>query len=38
MLHPLPNTGIIKTELRDSRLFCIDWLGIPSEQFGSREP
>ena len=38
MLHPLPNTGIIKTELRDSRLFCIDWLGIPSEQFGNREP
>ena len=34
LLHPLPNTGIIKTELRDSRLFCIDWLGIPSEQLG----
>lgn len=26
--HPLPNTGIIKTELRDSRLFCTDWAGI----------
>ena len=38
LLHPMPNTGIVKTELRDSRLFCIDWLGIPSEQFGSREP
>ncbi len=25
--HPLPNTGIIKTELRDSRLFCTDWAG-----------
>ncbi|MBL8270537.1 histidine phosphatase family protein [Steroidobacter sp.] len=26
--HPLPNTGIIKTELRDSRLVCTDWAGI----------
>ncbi len=26
--HPVPNTGIIKTELRDSRLFCIDWAGV----------
>jgi probable phosphoglycerate mutase len=26
--HPLPNTGIIKTELRDSRLFCIEWAGL----------
>lgn len=26
--HPLPNTGIIKTELRDGRLFCTDWAGI----------
>jgi probable phosphoglycerate mutase len=33
LLHPLPNTGIVKTELRDSRLFCLDWLGIPSEEF-----
>jgi broad specificity phosphatase PhoE len=32
--HPLPNTGIIKTELRDSRLFCTDWAGIPARQFG----
>jgi probable phosphoglycerate mutase len=32
LLHPLPNTGIVKTELRDSRLFCIDWLGIPGEE------
>jgi len=38
MLHPMPNTGIIKTELRDSRLFCLDWLGIPSEEFASKEP
>lgn len=26
--HPIPNTGIIKTELRDSRLFCTDWAGV----------
>lgn len=26
--HPLPNTGIIKTELRDSRLLCTDWAGV----------
>jgi hypothetical protein len=32
--HPLPNTGIIKTELRDSRLFCTDWAGIASTAFG----
>ena len=38
LLHPMPNTGIVKTELRDSRLFCIDWLGIPSQELGSKEP
>lgn len=38
LLHPLPNTGIIKTELRDSRLFCIDWLGIPVGELGDKEP
>lgn len=32
--HPLPNAGIIKTELRDSRLFCIEWAGIASDRFG----
>ncbi|MFC4309706.1 histidine phosphatase family protein [Steroidobacter flavus] len=32
--HPLPNTGIIKTELRDSRLFCTDWAGVAASQFG----
>jgi broad specificity phosphatase PhoE len=32
--HPIPNTGIIKTELRDGRLFCTDWAGIASNQFG----
>jgi 2,3-bisphosphoglycerate-dependent phosphoglycerate mutase len=31
--HPLPNTGIVKTELRDARLVCIDWLGISSADF-----
>jgi probable phosphoglycerate mutase len=38
LLHPLPNTGIVRTELRDSRLFCIDWLGIPSDEFGAPRP
>jgi 2,3-bisphosphoglycerate-dependent phosphoglycerate mutase len=38
LLHPLPNTGIVKTELRDSRLYCIDWLGISSEELSSKEP
>ena len=38
VLHPLPNTGIIKTELRDSRLFCIDWLGSPAEELANKEP
>jgi len=38
VLHPLPTTGIIKTELRDSRLFCIDWLGIPAEELANKEP
>ena len=38
VLHPLPNTGIIKTELRDSRLFCLDWLGIPAEELANKEP
>jgi len=32
--HSLPNTGIIKTELRDSRLFCTDWAGVPATAFG----
>ena len=27
--HSLPNTGIIKTELRDDRLFCTEWGGAP---------
>lgn len=31
--HSLPNTGIVKTELRDGRLFCADWAGIASSQF-----
>jgi 2,3-bisphosphoglycerate-dependent phosphoglycerate mutase len=34
LCHPLPNTGIIKTELRDSRLFCTDWAGIAPGAFG----
>lgn len=31
--RPLPNTGIIKTELRDGRLFCTDWAGIGPREF-----
>jgi broad specificity phosphatase PhoE len=33
--HPLPNTGVIKTEVRDSKLYCTEWAGIPSTQFTS---
>lgn len=36
VLHPMPNTGIIRTELRDSRLFCLDWLGIPAEELNAK--
>jgi broad specificity phosphatase PhoE len=36
MRHPLPNTGVIKTELRDSKLYCTEWAGIPSSQFASK--
>ncbi len=32
--HPLRNTSIIKTELRDGVLFCTEWAGIASTQFG----
>jgi len=34
--HPLPNTGIIKTELRDSRLMCTEWAGISARYFDTR--
>lgn len=34
--HPLPNTGVIKTELRDSKLFCTEWAGLPAAQFTVR--
>jgi probable phosphoglycerate mutase len=36
MRHPLPNTGVIKTELRDSKLHCTEWAGIPSSQFSAK--
>ena len=32
--HPLTNTGIIKTELRDGKLFCTEWIGISNADFG----
>lgn len=35
--HPFPNTGIVRTELRDSRLYCTDWLGIKSSDFDGEE-
>ena len=35
--HPLTNTGIIKTELKDNSLVCIEWLGITSERFDSAD-
>jgi len=31
--HPLSNTSIIKTELRDGKLFCTEWAGISSTDF-----
>ncbi len=35
--NPLPHTGVIRTELRDSKLFCTEWAGIPSSAFGRTE-
>ena len=35
MNHPLSNTSIIKTELRDGKLFCTEWAGIDAADFGS---
>ena len=32
--HSLANTSIIKTELRDGKLFCTEWAGISSTDFG----
>ncbi|MBB6094464.1 putative phosphoglycerate mutase [Povalibacter uvarum] len=32
--RPLSNTSIIKTELRDGKLFCIEWAGLASGEFG----
>jgi probable phosphoglycerate mutase len=36
--HPLTNTGIIKTELKDNSLVCIEWLGITPERFEAAHP
>lgn len=36
--HPLTNTGIIKTELKDNSLVCIEWLGIKPERRDSAHP
>jgi len=32
--HPLNNTSVIKTELRDGRLLCTEWAGVASADFG----
>lgn len=32
--HSLSNTSIIKTELRDGKLFCTEWAGISNADFG----
>lgn len=36
--HPLTNTGIIKTKLKDNSLVCIEWLGITPERFVTTDP
>lgn len=36
--HPLTNTGIIKTELRDNSLVCIEWLGVKNDLFETAQP
>lgn len=35
--HPLPHAGIIKTELRDGRLYCTEWAAIASADFTAGE-
>jgi probable phosphoglycerate mutase len=30
--HPLTNTGVIKTVLKDNSLLCIDWVGVKPDQ------
>jgi len=32
--HPLGDTSVIKTELRDGRLLCTEWAGVASADFG----
>lgn len=34
MRHPLTSASIIKTELRDGRLFCTEWVGVGNADFG----
>lgn len=36
--HPLTNTGVIKTVLKDNSLVCTDWVGVSSEQFEDTTP
>lgn len=38
LTHPLSNTSIIKTELRDGKLHCIEWAGISQTDFAASAP
>lgn len=36
--HPLTNTGVIKTVLKDNSLLCTEWVGVTSDQFDAALP
>lgn len=36
--HPLTNTGVIKTVLKDNSLQCIEWVGVTPEEFDAASP
>ena len=36
--HPLTNTGVIKTVLKDNSLECIEWVGVKPDRFTTAEP
>jgi broad specificity phosphatase PhoE len=38
LTHPLSNTSIIKTELRDGKLFCTEWAGLAQSEFAAPAP
>jgi probable phosphoglycerate mutase len=37
LMHPLTNTGVIKTVLKDNSLLCIDWVGVKPEQLDTAQ-